>query len=68
MNRPELRRQVQALGLHIPETVPTGNQIRAIQYALGREVCFATDLRYDCTDWDCPWRSECMQLTAVWLR
>lgn len=42
-------------------------RVRAIQLEQGKEVCFATDKRYECAEM-CEWRQNCRKLKAAWLR
>lgn len=51
---------------------PTGSARRwdiwARQAAAGKRPCFASELRFTCTETDCPWREECRGLRAEWHR
>lgn len=31
-------------------------------------ICFATERRHVCEEYDCRWREECQQLRADWIR
>ncbi len=42
--------------------------IWAQQTAAGRVPCFATELRFNCDELECPWRDECQLLRAEWRR
>lgn len=68
MERQELHRKAHALGVHYPWDAPATRIVRAIQRREGRLPCCGSDLRYTCTDTDCPWRDECFKLIAEWLR
>ena len=41
--------------------------VRKIQMQRGKEPCFSTDKRYDCSH-PCEWGDDCRKLRAVWLR
>lgn len=43
-------------------------QIWAQQAAAGKRPCFASELRFTCTEAECPWRDECQHLRAEWHR
>lgn len=42
--------------------------IWAQQAAAGQVPCFATELRFNCDELECPWRDECQLLRAEWRR
>lgn len=68
MELQELHKRAHALGMDYPRDAPPTLVVRAIQHRQGKWPCCGTDLRYTCTDTDCPWRTECFKLIAEWLR
>jgi hypothetical protein len=42
--------------------------IWAQQAAAGKQPCFASEVRFNCRELDCPWRAECLDLRAEWQR
>lgn len=68
MELQELHRRALALGVDYPWDAPPTRIVRAIQRRQGKSPCCGSDLRYYCTDTECPWRAECFSLIAEWLR
>jgi hypothetical protein len=48
------------LGLTLPSRVRKGEMIRSIQRAEGYQDCFGAPWRFDCQQFDCCWRADCL--------
>lgn len=68
MNLQELQVKASALGIVHGWNTPEPVLIRAIQRREGSSPCFGTDERYTCPNFDCPWRRDCLELIAEWMR
>ncbi len=52
--------RARALGIHGAEALQKGEMIRAIQMAEGNRPCFGNLWRFDCLQFDCCWREDCL--------
>ena len=69
MERTQLERKAQLLGVECAASSRRVAIVRAIQRRLGEPECFATDQRLSCPpNSDCSWRSDCLRPIAEWLR
>ena len=56
----EIQKRAQALGLTELGGMSKGDMIRAIQVAEGSRDCYGNSLRFDCLEYDCCWREDCL--------
>ncbi|HFD10865.1 MAG TPA: hypothetical protein ENJ32_00110 [Crenotrichaceae bacterium] len=69
MNKQILKSVARGLGVVNVETIDKEQDfVRSIQIAKGHQPCFQSDQKYQCKEYDCEWRSECMKPVAVWMR
>jgi hypothetical protein len=60
MKTDEIRQRGMTLGLTLPSRVRKGEMIRSIQRAEGYQDCFGAPWRFDCQQFDCCWRADCL--------
>jgi hypothetical protein len=60
VNVTEIRERGRKLGISGMSKLRKGNMIRAIQTAEGNHDCFGADWRFDCRQFDCCWRQDCL--------
>ena len=60
MNIDEVRQRAQAMGMTALDEMSKGDIIRAIQLAEGSRDCFGNFWRFDCLEYDCCWREDCL--------
>lgn len=60
MNVDEVRQRGQAMGMTALDEMSKGDIIRAIQLAEGSRDCFGNFWRFDCLEYDCCWREDCL--------
>lgn len=60
MNVIEIRERGRKLGLSGMSRLRKGHMIRAIQTAEGNQNCFGASWRFDCQQFDCCWRQDCL--------
>ncbi len=60
MNVVEIRARGQAMGLTVLEGMSKGEIVRAIQLAEGSRDCYGNFWRFDCLEFDCCWREDCL--------
>ncbi|MCK4535586.1 MAG: Rho termination factor N-terminal domain-containing protein [Desulfuromonadales bacterium] len=60
MKIPEIRERGRAMGITGLATMRKGEMIRAIQLAEGNRDCFGNLWRFDCLQFDCYWREDCL--------
>lgn len=42
--------------------------VRGIQVRDEHDPCFRTESRYECMEFGCRWRKDCLHLVAEWFR
>ena len=60
MNVIEIRERGQVLGLAGLEEMSKGEIVRVIQLAEGSRDCYGNFWRFDCLEFDCCWREDCL--------
>jgi len=60
MNVIEIRERGRKLGISGLSKLRKGELIRAIQTAEGNQSCFGAAWRFDCQQFDCCWRQDCL--------
>ena len=60
MNVIEIRERARKLGIHGMSKLRKGEIIRSIQTAEGNQNCFGAAWRFDCQQFDCCWRQDCL--------
>lgn len=60
MDIDEIRQRGQAMGMSGLEGLSKGDLIRSIQLAEGSRDCFGNFWRFDCLEFDCCWREDCL--------
>lgn len=56
----EILERGQAMGIPGLEGLGKGDMIRAIQLAEGSRDCFGNLWRFECQQFDCCWRQDCL--------
>ncbi len=56
----EIRQKGRELGLTGLSAMRKADMIRAIQLKEGNSDCFGSPGRFDCLQFDCCWRSDCL--------
>lgn len=56
----EIRERARAMGIKGSSAMRKGEMIRAIQRAEGNNDCFGSSWRFDCQQFDCCWRGDCL--------
>lgn len=59
----EICERAQAMGLTGLARMRKGEMIRSIQRAEGNQDCFGATWRFDCQQFDCCWRPDCLTKT-----
>ena len=59
MNMTEIRERSKSLGVET-KRLRKGDAIRAIQRAESNRDCFGAHWRFDCQQFDCCWRQDCL--------
>lgn len=57
----QIRHRAQQMGLKINSRMRKADLIWAIQYHEGNNTCFGADWRFDCPQYDCCWREDCLK-------
>ena len=60
MNVAEVRKRGQGIGVTGLAGLKKGEMIRVIQRAEGNQDCFGASWRFDCQQFDCCWRPDCL--------
>ena len=60
MNVTEILKRGQVLGITGLEEMKKADMIRAIQIAEGSRDCFGNLWRFDCLEYECCWREDCL--------
>ena len=68
MDIQELREKASRMGIDYDRATSKPVLIRAIQRHQGDPACFATEERYTCKNFRCPWRVDCLKPIAEWKR
>jgi hypothetical protein len=64
MNDSEIRERAQAIGITGFDEMNKGEMIRAIQRTEGYRECFGHLWRFDCLEYDCCWREDCLTMKS----
>lgn len=60
MNITEVRERSRRMGIGNTSRLRKGDMIRTIQRAEGNPDCFGISWRFDCQQFDCCWRQDCL--------
>ena len=60
MKMTEVRERSRSMGIGGAVKLRKGEAIRAIQRAEGNQECFGASWRFDCRQFDCCWRQDCL--------
>lgn len=60
MNMNEVRERSRKMGLGAVKKLRKGDAIRAIQIAEGNQDCFGANWRFECQQFECCWRQDCL--------
>ena len=58
----EIRKRGQFMGIPGVNEMSQGDIIRAIQRAEGSRDCYGNFWRFDCLEFDCCWREDCLSM------
>lgn len=62
MNTNKIWERGRAMGITGVEDMSKGEMIRAIQLAEGSRDCYGNFWRFDCLEFDCCWREDCLTM------
>lgn len=58
----EIKKKAKELGVAMSKSAKKGEIIRAIQAAEGNSQCFGTGIAKTCSQLNCCWRPDCLEM------